>query len=134
MELLTHNFPEMVGSPTVIAQVSKEFTFHAAHKDDIATDKCGRLHGHTYKVRISVEGLKKGGMVLHGDILKEIYRTHLEPLLDHRYLNDQFPFNPTMENLCAWIQHEAISHLNTHGDFNVKVTLWETPTMFCEIG
>lgn len=140
------------------ASVTKEFVFHAAHKDKSAPggDQCGRLHGHTYVVWIKVTGqLNERDMVVHGDTLKEIYKKWIEPWVEHQYLNHtmqylavyaddlnkmggpDIPVNPTMENL-AWRIYRCVkaclSHLGHAEGLSVKVTLWETPTMFCEVG
>ena len=118
-------------------RVGKEFTFHAAHRDATASadDQCGRLHGHTYKVSAEVSGpLDARGMVVHGDLLKEWYRTKAEPLVEHQYLNETMDFNPTMEAMCEWFKNSLQAflmgkHLEA-GSWYLEMTLWETPTMY----
>ena len=88
-------------------EIFKEFSFEAAHllPNVPAGHKCSRLHGHSFHVRICVEGeldAKRGWVMDFGDI-KEI----CDPLfrrLDHYYLNDiEGLENPTSENLAIWI-------------------------------
>lgn len=115
-------------------RLSKEFQFHAAHRDVEATDQCGRLHGHTYRVEVWVDGhCGSRPMLIHGNRLKDIYSANLEPSLEHQYLNDTLPFNPTMENVARWMTTELAKGLHALEDnkhlFRCGVRLWETPTM-----
>lgn len=85
--------------------VSKEFTFDLAHHLFNYDGKCKAVHGHTYRLKIAVSGWfdERGISVNFGDI-KQIYKEHLEPHLDHRYLNESFPYmNTTAENMVYWI-------------------------------
>lgn len=118
-------------------RVAKEFTFHAAHRDVEASDQCARLHGHTYKVEISVTGHSRADMLIHGNIIKDIYREHIEPHVEHQDLNATLPINPTMENVTRWmlikLRAELAKQLGKHpGLQRVRVRLWETPTMYAE--
>lgn len=118
-------------------EVTKQFIFHAAHRDEEAADQCGRLHGHTYKLEVTVIGNMRERMLIHGDILKDIYRELIEPSVEHRCLNNTMKFNPTMENVLNWITEtigdELIERRATRSPFlwtDVRCTLWETPTMY----
>lgn len=88
-------------------EIWKEFTFEAAHLlPRLPEDhKCRRLHGHSYTVRICVEGdldPQLGWVVDFGDI-KKAYLPIREQL-DHYYLNDiEGLENPTAENIARWI-------------------------------
>lgn len=120
-------------------KVGKEFIFHAAHFDTTAPegDKCGRMHGHSYKVRLEAESVTSNerGMILHGDEFKRFYREEVEPVVEHQLLNEQLPFNPTMENVCVWIAGNFriwLAKTQEHNNFKVRVILWETPTMYAE--
>lgn len=88
-------------------RLSKAFTFEAAH--DLPTfpagHKCRRLHGHSFRFEVIVEGEvdeSKGYLIDFGDL-----KTAAEPLvkrLDHYYLNEiEGLSNPTSENLARWI-------------------------------
>lgn len=91
-------------------EIFKEFSFEAAHRLPNVPQghKCARLHGHTFYVRISVEGdagEDSGWVMDFGDI-----KASFEPIyqqLDHYYLNDiEGLDNPTSEVLARWIwQH-----------------------------
>ncbi len=118
-------------------RVSKEFKFHAAHRDTEAIDACGRLHGHTYRLVIAVDGLmmNQQRMLLHGDLIKDAYRDLIEPHVEHQYLNETLPCNPTMENIVRWalrLLSERLRGAAPGNRLHVTVRLWETPTMYAE--
>jgi 6-pyruvoyltetrahydropterin/6-carboxytetrahydropterin synthase len=88
-------------------EIFREFTFEAAHRLPHVPEghKCGRLHGHSYRVAVSVEGSVDGdsGWVLDFADVKAAFAP-LDEQLDHRYLNDVDGLdNPTSENLARWI-------------------------------
>lgn len=119
--------------------VTKEFTFHAAHRDEAAPegDQCGRLHGHTYKVEVHVTGKMDSvrGISIHGDLIKQVYREQIEPFVEHQFLNETLRFNATMENVAIWLRDIFEAYLSglTKDVRDVYVTLWETPTMHCTV-
>ncbi|MDP9172361.1 MAG: 6-carboxytetrahydropterin synthase QueD [Planctomycetota bacterium] len=88
-------------------RLSKSFHFEAAH--DLPTfpadHKCRRLHGHSFKFDVVVEGdvdAAKGYLIDYGDI-----KAATDPIvreLDHYYLN-KIPglANPTSENISRWL-------------------------------
>lgn len=88
-------------------EVFKEFTFEAAHRlPNVAPDhKCARLHGHSFRVRVCVEGpvgTDSGWVVDFGDIKAAAAPVH--DALDHRYLNEVPGLeNPTSEVVARWI-------------------------------
>ncbi len=67
--------------------------------------KCRRLHGHSFKVEIAVEGPcdpKLGWVMDYADITK-VFKPLLNQL-DHFYLNEIPGLeNPTSENIAIWI-------------------------------
>ena len=84
-----------------------DFTFEAAHKlPNVAPDhKCARLHGHSFRVRVTVTGPvdpTMGWVIDFADV-----KTAFSPLhatLDHHYLNEiEGLENPTSEVLAQWI-------------------------------
>ena len=92
---------------THTAEIYREFTFEAAHRLPNVPDnhKCGRLHGHSYRVEVHVSGPvgEDTGWVQDFGDLKAAFAP-LDTLLDHNYLNDiEGLENPTSERLAAWI-------------------------------
>lgn len=88
-------------------EIFKEFSFEAAHRlpHVPAGHKCGRLHGHTFYVKIYVAGNidNHTGWVMDFADIKTVFRPLFEQL-DHYYLNDIDGLeNPTSENLAVWI-------------------------------
>ncbi len=85
-------------------KVSKHFDFEAAHFLPHYHGKCERLHGHSYKLIVTVEGEvdPHSGMVIDFVILKKIVKERIIEKLDHYLLND-FMENPTAENTVVWM-------------------------------
>jgi 6-pyruvoyltetrahydropterin/6-carboxytetrahydropterin synthase len=88
-------------------EIWKEFTFEAAHLlPHVPPDhKCRRLHGHSFRVRITVSGepdRELGWIVDFADITEAF--SPLLHRLDHHYLNEiEGLENPTSEVLARWI-------------------------------
>lgn len=88
-------------------EIFKEFTFEAAHRlpNVPPGHKCSRLHGHSYRVAVHVEGTVEAttGWVRDFDDLSGC----VEPVLaclDHYYLNEVEGLeNPTSERLAVWL-------------------------------
>ena len=88
-------------------EIWKEFGFESAHRLPNVPDghKCGRLHGHSFKVRLTLRGIPGAdtGWIMDFGDLKKVWKP-LEDELDHRYLNEIPGLeNPTSERLAAWI-------------------------------
>jgi 6-pyruvoyltetrahydropterin/6-carboxytetrahydropterin synthase len=88
-------------------EIFKEFTFESAHRLPHVPEghKCGRLHGHSYRVAIHVKGDvgEKSGWILDFADLKDAFAPLLARL-DHYLLNEiEGLENPTSENLARWI-------------------------------
>lgn len=99
--------------------------FDAAHRLPGYEGKCARVHGHTYKVEVVLEGPvdENSGFVLDFFRLKEILNSSIEDL-DHRYLNDVLP-NPTAEIIADHISSRLKSNLEGLPAKLVSVKLWE---------
>jgi 6-pyruvoyltetrahydropterin/6-carboxytetrahydropterin synthase len=81
--------------------------------------KCGQLHGHTYKVEVTIEGEQKGGMVIDFNELKTRTREVLHQY-DHRNWNDVLEF-PSVENICALLSQK----LRERVPFPLTLRVWE---------
>lgn len=102
--------------------------FEAAHFLPDYAGKCQRLHGHTYKVEIEIEGpVKPDGMVMDFSVLKGVLRS---VDLDHQLLNDieGMDKNPTAENMAVWIAKKLLATPGIDMSCLSAVTVWETPT------
>lgn len=88
-------------------EIYKEFTFDAAHRlpQVPETHKCRRLHGHTFRLRVYVDGPidEHYGWVQDFTEIKAVCDPILDEL-DHYYLNEIPGLeNPTSENIAIWI-------------------------------
>jgi 6-pyruvoyltetrahydropterin/6-carboxytetrahydropterin synthase len=107
-------------------RVFKEFTFEAAHRLPNVPDghKCARLHGHSFHVRISVDGSvgATSGWVMDFADLKAAFRP-IYDRLDHRYLNEIAGLeNPTSEVLARWMWSELLPTLPALSEIEVRET------------
>lgn len=129
----------------------KEFTFDAAHYLPDYKGSCGRMHGHTYRLRVGVKknpklriGISsKGpsrGMVIDFSGLKKLVSDAIISKLDHVCLNDVsagfFPRTyPTAENMILWMRYVLSAEI-TKAKMDISLSfiqLWETPTSFVEL-
>lgn len=88
-------------------EIFKELRFEAAHRLPHVPEghKCGRLHGHSFRVEVFIEGtvIEPLGWVMDFADVKAAFRPLLDEL-DHRFLNEiEGLENPTSENLASWI-------------------------------
>lgn len=108
-----------------ILHVSREFTFDAAHNLPRYQGKCERLHGHTFKVRVTVaaEIDTWSGIAFDFHDMKKHVEAKVVKLLDHAYVNEIVP-NPSAEFIAIWTW-EQLAGLPLH-----EVAVWETPSCF----
>jgi len=107
-------------------EIYKEFSFEAAHKLPNVPDghKCGRLHGHTFYVRVYVKGEvdPTSGWVMDFADIKAIFAPIYDQL-DHYYLNDiEGLENPTSENLATWIWNKLKPNFPALSQIEVRET------------
>ncbi|MFP4490783.1 MAG: 6-carboxytetrahydropterin synthase QueD [Spirochaetaceae bacterium] len=110
--------------------VSKEFKFDAAHNIVEYQGKCESLHGHTYRLRVSLKGSPADdGMILDFGLLKNIVKEEVLSTLDHSYLND-IVAQSTTENMIQWIWQRLEPRLKGENYHLDEIVLWETETSF----
>ena len=96
-------------------EVSVDETFAAAHNLRNYKGKCENLHGHNYKVRVTLSGkeLDSTGLLYDFVHLKQVIQGVIRSL-DHIYLNEFPPFdvlNPSAENIARYIYDETAKQL-----------------------
>jgi 6-pyruvoyltetrahydropterin/6-carboxytetrahydropterin synthase len=111
--------------------ITKVFTFDCAHRLNKYNGKCKNIHGHTYKLEVTVKGVAdENGLVIDFHHLDDIVKDNVLERIDHKYLNDIFEFNPTCELLGLWIWDEINKAVKKTGCDLERLVLWETPTSF----
>ena len=105
-------------------------SFAAAHCLINYQGDCENLHGHNWKVEVTVTAinLDKAGL---GIDFKQLKRETNELLntLDHKYLNELEPFreiSPSSENLSRFIYDKLSRKLNSDNIQIQMVTVWES--------
>lgn len=121
-------------------KVTTEFSFDAAHFIRNYDGPCGRMHGHTYKVRIEAtstqlhasEYCPHAVMVADFRTLKWAKRDVLKGGLDHCVLNEVLPegYETTAEMIAQFI-HEKTKKQVPEG-VRLKVSVSETPNSWVE--
>ncbi len=115
----------------VKVRLSKDYNFEAAHTlPNVPPDhKCARMHGHSYKITVTVEGPvgeASGWLMDHSEISDVVKPVIAE--LDHRYLNDFAGLeNPTFERLAGWLWERLAPGLPGLAE----IVVHETPTARC---
>lgn len=114
--------------------LSAEASFSAAHTLP-GVDTCERMHGHDWRVRLTVRvednGLDAGGMALDFRVIEQVTRDVVADF-DHRLLNDLGAFAgtaPTAERLARVISDRARERLaRAAPEASVaEIEVWETP-------
>lgn len=104
--------------------------FSAAHNLMHYQGDCENLHGHNWKVEVTVAAkeLDKAGLGIDFKILKKETKKVLGTL-DHKYLNELVPFidlSPSSENISRFLFEELGKVLNSENVQIDKVTVWES--------
>jgi 6-pyruvoyltetrahydropterin/6-carboxytetrahydropterin synthase len=113
------------------AEIFREFSFEAAHRLPFVAEghKCARLHGHSYRVEVRLNGPvgeDTGWVVDFADVSAAFKPLHA--VLDHHYLNEVEGLeNPTSENLARWIWERLSQSLPG----TLAITVRETCTSGC---
>jgi len=111
-----------------------EFKFDAAHYIDGYDGKCGRMHGHTYKVHMKAKShklnpsayLKTSDMVCDFKELKWAAKDSERGGFDHGVLNDLMQEITTAERIAEYIHQETKKRIPS--GIELEVTVWETET------
>ncbi len=113
-------------------EVSVEQTFAAGHALRNYRGKCENVHGHNYRVLVTLQGpqLDPAGLLVDFVEVKRIIGGVVDRL-DHQFLNDLAPFdavNPSAENMAKYF-YDEISRTLGEGPVRVgEVKIWETDT------
>jgi 6-pyruvoyltetrahydropterin/6-carboxytetrahydropterin synthase len=113
-------------------EVYVDESFAAAHNLRGYKGKCENLHGHNYKVRVTLAGqeLDSAGLLYDFVHLKQVIQSVVRSL-DHKYLNEMKPFdvlNPSAENIARHIYDETVKQLRDapNGAAVASITVWES--------
>ena len=88
------------------------------------THPCYQLHGHSFKIIISVKGQldKHTGFVTDFQEIENAFNP-IKKILDHSYLNKiEGLSNPTSENICIWIWDKIESSIPNICEIEIKET------------
>ncbi len=104
--------------------------FSGAHRLRYLHGKCEELHGHNWKIEVSVTSSKLNpeGIVIDFAVLKQKLERILKTL-DHTYLNDLPYFSgkePSSENIAKYIYDQLKKELRGYSVTLRRVTAWES--------
>ena len=119
--------------------ITKEFKFHAAHKlgEEEIFGNCSRLHGHTYKLYVTVSSDKlRNGMIINFRDLKGIVEGTVLKDLDHYFLNEVEWMKAkytTCEVLIREIWYRLEKELEQYDVRLERLRLYETDSSYAEV-
>ena len=108
-----------------------ETDFAAAHQLTMVGEKCENLHGHNWKIEVTVAGekLDDGGVLMDFGIIKKNVHTIMETL-DHKFLNELELFGdttpPSSENIAKYIAVSLREKLDSPDLRVARVSAWES--------
>jgi 6-pyruvoyltetrahydropterin/6-carboxytetrahydropterin synthase len=114
-------------------EISREYGFEAAHRLPNVPDghKCARLHGHSFRVTVHVDGpvgTTSGWVMDFADL--DAVAAPVVAELDHRYLNEIGGLdNPTSEHLAEWLWARLEPGLATLSQITVRETCTSAATL-----
>ena len=136
-------------------RITKEFKFEMAHALHGYDGLCKNIHGHSYKLWVTIRGMvlnerthKKDGMVMDFDVLKSFVKPIIVDKYDHSLVLNAnsphaeidfsafekvffLPYQPTSENLVSDFALQIKNKL-PEGIELYKLVLSETATSFAE--
>lgn len=120
--------------------LTTEFTFDSAHYIEDYDGPCGRLHGHTYRVRVTASSTQLHPseycphpvMVADFRSLRWAKRDSTKGGLDHGVLNELLPkaYATTAEEIARYIYNETKQRVPE--GVTLKVSVSETPNSWVE--
>lgn len=140
---------------TDLIRITKRFSFEMGHALNNYDGKCRFLHGHSYKLYVTLLGpvinkfnFPKDGMVIDFSVLKKIVNEKIVDVFDHSFVVNEkderkftlpgisqrtilFPTQPTAENLLIHFK-DIIKECLPDGLKLVNVKLYETEDSFAE--
>jgi|SRR5271157_5319242 len=107
--------------------LSQEFKFDAAHNLINYRGKCEKLHGHSYRLLVTLSGRvdTESGMLMDFGFLKARVMELAIDKLDHSFLNDTVKLS-TAENIAGWIWKTLENPLHGETYELYEIRLWET--------
>lgn len=147
------NSMRMATIPTI--RITKEFNFEAAHFLPGYDGLCANIHGHSYRLFVTVKGQPeqaktspKLGMVMDFGLLKQIVQEQIVSRFDHslvirsdqaaslhalaeRFRVVELGFQPTCENMLAWMADRLVAALPPSVTL-VRLRLYETQKNYAE--
>ncbi len=118
--------------------ISKSFEFDAAHQLLDHQGKCAGIHGHRYKLEVTLvadDPFPQCNMIKDSYDIKTIVEECIVDRLDHGGVNGESlndimnTRNPTVEFMLIWIRDILIKVLPNL----VRLRLWETPNFYGEL-
>ena len=119
--------------------VTKVFTFDAAHLLVNYHGPCANMHGHTYKLEVTLyseKGILNQGMLMDFTDVKKVVSDIILDKVDHKILNEVLPCPTTAECMAEYFftrLDNYLSDTNLQGIRVDKIRLWETPTSYAEV-
>lgn len=130
--------------------ITKLFSFEAAHRISNYQGACSQVHGHSYKLQVTVSAERPGNndIVLDFKVLKDLVQNHVLSLWDHSLMlkenveNRQFFLNypgkiywmdsePTAERMLLDISRKLEPVLPSHVNLE-EIVLFETETSYAK--
>ncbi len=137
-------------------RITKEFSFEASHFLPGYDGLCANIHGHSYRLFVTLRGTPldspghpKDGMLIDFGVLKRLVNSQIVDQLDHSLMVRQgshpelqallegqmrivdFPFQPTCENMLAWMADRIRPEL-PEGVELFALRIYETATSYAE--
>ena len=113
-------------------EVSVEQTFAAGHALRNYHGKCENVHGHNYRVLVTIQGQQLDSIGLLVDFVEvKKLMGRVVDRLDHQFINELAPFdiiNPSAENMAKYFYDEISTGLGASPVRVGEVKVWETDT------